>query len=176
MAAPRVAVSAGAGVVLSALVVTTSLPVIDRWEGNVPIPYKDIVGVLTVCRGHTGPDVVVKKVYSESECDELTKKDINKAIAGVLKVSPHLLWHPMQLVAATSFSFNVGTGTYATSSVAREFNKGNFFGGCEALKLYKYAGGKIVQGLINRRSHEYAVCISTLTVNTFQQIKVETPG
>ena len=176
MAATRVAVGAGAGAVLSALVVTTSLPIVDRWEGNVSIPYKDIVGVLTVCRGHTGPDVVVKKVYNDSECDELTKKDINKAIAGVLKVSPHLLWHPMQLVAATSFSFNVGTGTYAMSSVAREFNAGNFQAGCQALKLYTKAGGKFVQGLANRREHEYAVCVSTLTINAFQQIKVEAPG
>lgn len=170
MAAPKVAVSATAGAALSALVVTTSLPVIDRWEGNVPIPYKDIVGVLTVCRGHTGPDVVVKKVYSPSECDELTKKDINKAIAGVLKVSPHLLWHPMQLVAATSFSFNVGTGTYAQSSVAKKFNEGDFFGGCQALKLYVYANKQYVQGLANRREHEYVVCTSTLTVSSFLQI------
>lgn len=170
MATTRVVASAGAGAALSALVVTTSLPIIDRWEGNVPIPYKDIVGVLTVCRGHTGPDVVVKKVYSPEECDELTKRDINKAIAGVVKVSPHLLWHPMQLVAAVSFSYNVGTGTYAQSSVARKFNEGDFFGGCQALKLYKYAGGKIVQGLINRREHEYAVCISTLTVSSYNTI------
>jgi len=167
----RTVISAGAGAVLSALVVTQTLPVIDQWEGNVPIPYKDIVGVLTVCRGHTGPDVVVKGVYSPEQCDQLTKKDINIAISGVLKVSPHLLWHPMQLVAATSLSFNVGTGTYATSSVAREFNLGNFQAGCEALKLYKFAGGKISQGLVNRRQHEYEVCISTLTVGEFKKVK-----
>lgn len=169
--ANRTVISAGAGAALSVLVVGQTLPIIDRWEGNVLIPYKDIVGVLTVCRGHTGPDVVVKGVYSPEKCDELTKKDINIAISGVLKVSPHLLWHPMQLVAAVSLSFNVGTGTYATSSVAKRFNEGNFQAGCEAIKLYKYAGGKIVPGLVNRRQHEYEVCISTLTVGEFKKIK-----
>lgn len=173
--ANRTVIGAGAGAALSALVVTQSMPIIDRWEGNVPIPYKDIVGVLTVCRGHTGPDVVVKGVYTPEQCDELTKKDINIAIKGVLKVSPHLLWHPMQLVAAVSLSFNVGTGTYATSSVAREFNKGNFQAGCEALKLYNKARVKgvltVVPGLVNRRQHEYEVCTSTLTVGEFSKIK-----
>lgn len=167
----RTVIGAGAGAVLSALVTSQALPVIDRWEGNRPLPYKDIVGVLTVCRGHTGPDVVVKKVYSPKECDELTKKDINIAMSGVLKTSPHLQWHPMQLVAATSFSYNVGTGTYAKSSVARLFNEGKYQEGCEALKLYKYAGGKVVQGLINRRQHEYEICISTLTAGEFKKIQ-----
>lgn len=156
------------------VVVTQSLPVIDRWEGNKAIPYKDIAGILTVCRGHTGPDVVVKKVYSPQECDELTKKDINIAVSGVLKYSPHLLWHPMQLVAATSLSYNVGVGTYSQSSVAREFNAGNFQKGCEALKLYNKARVNnvlvVVPGLVNRRQHEYEVCISTLTVGNFKAI------
>ncbi len=153
------------------IVVTQSLPMIDRWEGNKAIPYKDIAGILTVCRGHTGPDVVVKKVYSAEECDELTKKDINIAVAGVLKYSPHLLWHPMQLVAATSFSYNVGVGAYSTSSVAREFNAGNFQAGCNALKLYNKARVNnvltVIPGLVNRRQHEYDVCVSTLTLKNF---------
>lgn len=171
MSARGPVVGAGVGAALMGVVVTQSLPVIDRWEGNKAIPYKDIAGILTVCRGHTGPDVVVKKVYSPQECDELTKKDINIAVSGVLKTSPHLLWHPMQLVAATSFSYNVGVGAYANSSVAREFNAGNFQAGCQALKLYNKARVNnvlvVVKGLENRRAHEYEVCISTLTLNNF---------
>lgn len=171
MATKGPVIGAGVGAALMGVVVTQSLPVIDRWEGNKAIPYKDIAGVLTVCRGHTGPDVVVKKVYKPEECDELTKKDINIAVAGVLKYSPHLLWHPMQLVAATSFSYNLGTGTYSKSSVAREFNNGNFQGGCNALKLYNKAKVNgvltVVPGLVNRRQNEYEVCISTLTLTNF---------
>lgn len=164
-------VGAGVGSALTGLVITQTLPMIDQWEGNKAIPYKDIAGVLTVCRGHTGPDVVVKKVYSPEECDELTKKDINIAVSGVLRYSPHMLWHPMQLVAATSFSYNVGVGTYAQSSVAREFNSGNFQAGCNALKLYNKARVNnvltVIPGLVNRRQHEYDVCVSTLTLKNF---------
>lgn len=171
MSARGPVVGASVGAALMGVVVTQSMPVIDRWEGNKAIPYKDIAGILTVCRGHTGPDVVVKKVYSPQECDELTKKDINIAVTGVLRVSPHLLWHPMQLVAAVSFSYNVGTGTYAQSSVARQFNAGNFQAGCQALKLYNKAKVKgvltVVPGLVNRREHEYEVCTSTLTAGNF---------
>lgn len=166
-------IGASVGAALTGIVTATVLPVLDQWEGNKPVPYKDIVGVLTVCRGHTGPDVVVRKVYSKQECDELTKKDINIAISGVLKTSPHLLYHPIQLAAATSFSYNVGTGTYAKSSVAREFNNGNFQAACKALKLYVYAGGKVVQGLVNRREHEYSICMSTLTATGVQDIEIK---
>jgi len=168
-------VGAGVGAALTAIVVGTSMPIVDQWEGNKAVPYKDIAGVLTVCRGHTGPDIVVKKVYSPAECDELTKKDIDIAIRGVVKVSPHLLWHPMQLVAAVSFSYNLGTGAYAKSSVARNFNEGKFEEGCAAMKLYNKArvNGVLtpVRGLTNRRQHEYDVCISTLTVSAFNKIK-----
>lgn len=166
----QVMVGAGVGAALMGIAITQSAPVVERWEGTRYTPYKDIVGVLTVCQGHTGPDIVVNKVYSKQECRELTEKDLNIAMTGVLKTSPHLLWHPMQLAAAISFSYNVGTGTYANSSVARRFNAGDFHGGCEALKLYKYAGGKIVQGLINRREHEYNICISTLSVPSFKNL------
>ena len=77
----------------------------------------------------------------------------------------------MQLVAATSFSYNVGVGAYSTSSVAREFNAGNFQAGCNALKLYNKARVNnvltVIPGLVNRRQHEYDVCVSTLTLKNF---------
>ncbi|STH74213.1 phage lysozome [Escherichia coli] len=40
----------------------------DGLEGVSYIPYKDIVGVWTVCHGHTGKDIMLGKTYTEAEC------------------------------------------------------------------------------------------------------------
>jgi lysozyme len=148
---------------LVALAVGAITPQIQNFEGTRFTAYRDIGGVLTVCSGHTGTDVVVSKVYSSKDCSNLTEQDAEKASAGVLAVSPHLRYHPMQLAAAISFSYNVGIGEYSRSSVASNFNSGNFSAGCASLMKYVYAGGRYSDGIANRRKQEYAICISTLT-------------
>lgn len=146
-----------------AIVMTTVVPQIQNFEGSLNTAYKDIGGILTVCNGHTGPDVVVNKVYTPAQCSAMTSADAQKAATGVLKTSPQLLYHPMQLAAAISFSYNVGVGTYDKSSVATNFNAGNFIAGCAALLKYNYAGGSYSVGLHNRRVQENILCLSTLT-------------
>jgi lysozyme len=170
--AKQVWMSAGAGATLTALALTVVTPQIEQFEGTKYKAYYDLGKVLTVCSGHTGPDVVVGKVYSPKECTALTEKDAAKAAAGVLKVSPHLLYHPMQLAAAISFSYNVGTGTYANSSVASNFNAGNFQAGCKALLLYTKVKGVDAKGLVTRRNVEYNICVSTLTVEGLKYVGV----
>lgn len=155
-------IGAGVGASLMSLVMGYVVPVIQAEEGTKYTPYHDVGGVLTVCSGHTGPDVVIKK-YSPKECADLTEGDANKAAAGVLKVSPQLLYHPFVLASAISFSYNVGVGSYDKSSVARAFNTGNFVAGCNDLLKYDMADGKFNQGLHNRRVEERTLCLSTLT-------------
>ena len=161
--ATRAVVTGGAGASLIAVALGIAVPEIKEFEGRRLVPYLDIVKVLTVCDGKTGPEVIVNKVYTHKECDAMTAKDAAKYASGVLKVSPHLAWHPMQLAAAISFSYNVGLGTYQTSTVSKLFNKGDFLGACNFLPNYKYAGGKVSTGLVNRRARERMICLSTLT-------------
>ncbi len=163
-------ITGGAAAGLTALALNIAQPAITDFEGQRAVAYRDVVGVLTVCAGHTGKDIVVGKVYSNDECKKLTIADAAKAAAGVLAVSPHLVWHPMQLAAAISFSYNVGTGTYANSTVARLFNAGDFIGACNFLPNYKYAGGKVWPGLVTRRAEEQRICLSTLTINGVKNV------
>jgi len=159
----KAVMAGGAGAGLLALALNVATPEITTFEGQRNQAYRDVVGVLTVCAGHTGPDIVVGKVYSDEECSRLTKKDAEEAAKGVLSVSPHLIWHPMQLAAAISFSYNVGIGTYKKSTVSKLYNSGDFVGACNFLPNYKYAGGKVYPGLVKRRQREKEVCLSTLT-------------
>lgn len=157
-----------------AIVMSAVVPQIQQFEGYRDVPYKDIRGVLTVCSGHTGPDVVAKKVYTKAQCADLTAEDAAKASAGVLNVSPQLKYHPMQLAAAISFSYNVGVGNYAKSSVASNFNSGNLIAGCSSLLKYTYAGGVYSRGLADRRQSEYTICMSTLTPKGLANVAVST--
>ena len=58
--------AAAAGVAVGGvMLVTASLTgALDRYEGERLKPYRDIVGVWTVCRGVTGPHVIPGKNYT----------------------------------------------------------------------------------------------------------------
>ena len=60
------AISGGAIAIASVLITGPSGN--DGLEGVSYIPYKDIVGVWTVCHGHTGKDIMLGKTYTEAEC------------------------------------------------------------------------------------------------------------
>lgn len=69
------AVSGGAFVIASALI--TGPTGNDGLEGVRYDPYQDVVGVWTVCYGHTGKDIMLGKTYTEAECRALLNKDLN---------------------------------------------------------------------------------------------------
>lgn len=148
---------AGAGGIAAAIAL--AVPFIAQWEGHRSQAYRDVAGVLTVCEGHTGPDIIANHVYSPAECTALRIADVKIAVDGVLKVTPILEDKPYLLAAAVSFSYNVGISTYGRSSVARDFNTRHYAQGCKDLLKYVYAGGKFVKGLANRRGAEYVVCM-----------------
>jgi lysozyme len=151
------------GAVVSAALIT-AVPLITKFEGTRYRAYPDIGQVLTICSGHTGPDVVVNKVYSPKECQALTVRDATIAAQGVLKYSPQLAGHKYILAAAISFSYNVGVGTYERSSVRRDFDRGDFVAGCNDLLKYDIAGGKHSKGLHSRRVEERQLCLTGIGV------------
>lgn len=66
---------------------------------------------------------------------------------------------PHRRAAIVDFTYNVGSGTLARSSVARYLNEGRVAEGCAALKKYNRANGKVLRGLIKRRKIEYDNCM-----------------
>lgn len=69
------AVGGGAIAIASALI--TGPTGNDGLEGVRYNPYQDVVGVWTVCYGHTGKDIMLGKKYTEAECRALLSKDLN---------------------------------------------------------------------------------------------------
>lgn len=139
-------------------VIALTVAMLSFFEGVEYKPYKDVVGVTTVCFGHTGTDIIPTKTYSESECLALLEKDINKVRKGVdplIKVDID----DNTRAAIYSFAYNVGTGAFARSMMLKKLNAGDIAGACNELKRWTYAGGKEWKGLITRREIENSVCL-----------------
>lgn len=146
---------------ISALAVL--LITLPKDEGVKYTPYVDIAGVLTVCYGHTGRDVIKGKKYTPEECLGFLKDDTERHMARVLSCSSTEPT-PNQLIGFTSFDFN--TGGWCGSRSNREFNKGNFSEACRAMAYspsgkpaWSYINGSTyVDGLHKRRIREMNMC------------------
>ncbi|EHK3918128.1 lysozyme [Salmonella enterica subsp. enterica serovar Pomona] len=129
----------------------------DGLEGRSYEPYRDVAGVLTICDGHTGKDIVPVRHYTDAECDALLNQDLARVKAQIdplIKVSiPE-----SERAALYSFAYNVGTGAFARSTLLRKLNAGDHAGACNELKRWTYAGGKQWKGLVTRREIEHEVC------------------
>ena len=133
------------------------------WEGTRYSSYSDLAGVLTVCQGYTGKDIVRGLKYTPAQCNAFLKKELLVHSQAVLKCTnvPLTL---NQYYAFTLFTYNVGTAAYCNSSLVKKLNLGNYQGACDGLLKWTYAKGKHVNGLYNRRVYERQMCLGTLHV------------
>lgn len=152
----RLLAAAGAG----ALTLTiTLLGGPDGLEGRRYFPYRDVAGVLTVCDGHTGPDIVRNKTYTDQECDALLRADLKPVQADVDSMVTVTL-SDYQRAALYSFAYNTGTDAFSRSSLLRKLNAGDTTGACNELRRWVFAGGRRWKGLMKRRETERALCLA----------------
>ena len=145
----------GSGAVASIVLAGSIL--VAPWEGMKTTAYQDVIGVYTVCYGET-KGVKRGDKYTEDQCIDQLALSLPAYRANMLQyVKVHLA--PYEEAAYLSFSYNVGVGNFANSSLLRKLNSGQHQAACEELKKWVYAGGKYFQGLANRREEEYQMCI-----------------
>lgn len=148
----KVVVGAGLAAVLA-----LAAPLIMRWEGARYTPYQDVVGVWTVCYGHTGPDIAPGKKYSRSECEALLQQDMLDANAIVHRCVGRDM--PTGVAAAlTSLTFNVGPVAVCKGTIGKRAREGDWLATCAELDRWKYAGGRVYRGLVLRRADERKLC------------------
>lgn len=130
-----------------------------KWEGLRTDPYQDIAGVWTVCRGDTS---AVMRHYTTAECDDMFDSALSEHAEPVLRRNPELKGHPYQLAAAVSLAYNIGPAAYDRSTAAKLFSAGRWREACDSFLAWKYAGGRVSQGLLNRRREERNMCLKGL--------------
>ena len=130
---------------------------ITSYEGCYTKAYWDKYGrVWTIGYGHTGPDVFEGKTISNAEADELLKKDLiefesyvnNKAFV------PFKL-NQNQFDALVSFTYNMGQGNLKKLVAVRNMTQI-----ADELLEYKCSKGKVLKGLLRRRTEERKLFLS----------------
>lgn len=152
------AVAVGARRLAATMVLSTAGAVgIATHEGTVPTVYLDPVGIPTVCTGHTGPEITAamagKITLSPARCADLLKQDTraSQKAVGALVTEPVT---QEQYDALVSFTFNVGRGNLASSTLLRKLNAGDCHGAAAEFPRWNRAKGKVLAGLTTRRADE----------------------
>jgi GH24 family phage-related lysozyme (muramidase) len=134
-------------------------------EGLRQYAYYDPPNVLTVCRGHTGPDIIAGKKYSIAECDAYLDADMKRAIELVDRCVPGL---PVNVLAAFADAvYNIGPKIACDkqrSTAARLLATGQIQDACRQLPRWNkavVAGVSVpLPGLTKRRALEESVCLT----------------
>ena len=134
---------------------------IARFEGFRGQLYNDAANHATIGYGHLvhrGPidgsePAEFRQGISEERALQLLRADAAKAAAEIARsVKVPLEQH--QFDALVSFAFNVGNGAFRDSTLLRLLNEGRYDSVEAQLARWNKAGGKTLQGLVNRRAAE----------------------
>jgi lysozyme len=143
----------------TAVWLTIAITVVAGFEGFSGKPYRDSVGVETICYGATGDDGVdFSKVYTKAECEKMLGTDLLKYDA-MLQSCVKVPLPPHREAAFVSAIYNFGRGAFCRSAIVRNINAGRVKAACDALLQYNHAGGRVLSGLTRRRQVERALCL-----------------
>lgn len=137
-------------------------------EGLRQVAYRDPPGILTVCYGTTGKDVVPGKVYTLQECKAFLDRDMLKAVDTVDACVPDA---PQYVLAAfADAAYNLGPKIACdtkASTAARLLQAKDWVGACQQLPRWDKASiaGVMVAlpGLTKRRAAEVQLCMKGFT-------------
>ena len=133
------------------------------FEGKRLIAYDDGVGVWTIGFGTTvyPNGIKVKKgdTCTEAQAKAYMAHDLKKfedAVNNVVKVP----LKQNQFDALVSLAYNIGTDAFSKSTLVKKLNANDIRGAADQFDVWVNAGGKRMQGLVNRRAKEKALFLS----------------
>jgi len=146
------------------------LEFIKKWEGFRGYVYDDGAGFKTIGYGHKLKAGESFTTLTEAEALQLLKNDISgpytKNLNSFLK-SNNIEVSQAQYDALLSFTFNCGEniwgGKFVLHTLLLEYKSGDKIPADkvrDAFGRWKYAGGKVMQGLVNRRAEEAKMFIN----------------
>lgn len=133
-----------------------AVPLVMLYEGTVLQSYRDPIGIVTACVGHTGPELRMGQRYTRQQCEDMLYGDLFKHAQAL-----DCIKQPMtdgQKAAFLSFAFNVGNKALCDSTLAHKANAGDMPGACAELSRWTRAGGRELPGLVKRRAAERELC------------------
>lgn len=142
-----------------------------EFEGLRLLAYRDVAGLWTIGIGHlltdeelrTGTlrigDTVVawrERGLTEDQAYQLLEQDLAWAVRAVRELVRVPLT-PGQFDALVSFTFNIGPVKFRQSTLLRRLNAGDYGAVPTQLRRWRFADGREIDGLKNRREGEIAL-------------------
>jgi lysozyme len=132
---------------------------IARLEGFSPTAYPDPANQsikYSIGYGHqirSGDGLDTTSQISQSDAQALLEQDLASAAACVNNAVTVQL-APNQLAALYSFTYNVGSGNFLTSTLLKLLNAGDLSGAQQQFAAWRFANGEVNDGLVHRRQEE----------------------
>ena len=149
------------GIAIDQMVVSLfGIDLICGFEGLRLKAYDDGVGVWTIGFGTTvyPNGIRVKKgdTCTEAQAKAYMAHDLKKFESAVNNVVTVPL-NQNQFDALVSLAYNIGTSAFSKSTLVKKLNADDSRGAAEQFDVWVNAGGKRMQGLVNRRAKENEV-------------------
>ena len=164
----------------SAGAILLATPFIANWEGLWTTAQVDTIGTgrpVTYCYGQTDEfgKVAVGTKFTPKQCSDLLAKSLPKyadAIAKCIKVPIS----DKENAAYIAFAYNIGSAGACRSSSFALLNRGDHVGACNALMGWVKAQGRVVKGLVNRRTAERKLCLEGVNEPATQRVPMPKPA
>ena len=139
---------------------TPAVDLIKSFEGWEPVVYPDAVGYATIGYGHlVRPGETFDEPISRDAGEALLRRDLNhaeRAVGALTKVP----LTDSQFGALVSFVFNLGSGSYQSSTLRMVINRGHYHEAPAQIRRWTFAGGRKLRGLVRRRDAEAEMFVS----------------
>lgn len=145
-----------------------------EWEGFKRSAYRDSAGFMTIGVGHLltqverergtilldigerlDKAVVWTRGLTETEVMQLLAQDLYRFEKAVTNAVPMSI-SDREFDSLVSFAFNVGVGSFLSSTLLKRIKNGKRKSVPTEFRKWNIAGGKVVDGLKNRREYEIA--------------------
>ena len=141
----------------------SGIDLICNFEGKRLTAYDDGVGVWTIGFGTTvypnGIKVMKGDTCTEAQAKTYMAHDLKKFEVAVNKAVTVQL-NQNQFDALLSLAYNIGASAFSQSTLVKKLNANDIRGAADQFDVWVNAGGKRMQGLVNRRAKEKALFLS----------------
>lgn len=136
---------------------TKNLNIIKEFEGLRLSAYDDGVGVFTVGYGTTRYPNGVRVKRGDKITLEQAEQYLRHDLSNFEDTVNSLVEVPLtqnQFDALTSLVYNIGSGAFSKSTLLKKLNAKDYKGAADQFLVWNKAGGRTLQGLVNRRTKE----------------------
>ena len=157
------AVKSMLGIPESMSVSNKGVDLICEFEGKRLVAYDDGVGVWTIGFGTikypNGVRVKKGDTCTLDQAKEYMRHDLIE-FEHTVSISVKVPLNQNQFDALVSLAYNIGSSAFKSSTLVKKLNLGDYQGAADQFNVWVNAGGKRMQGLVNRRDKEKLLFLS----------------